>query len=124
TESISEGRQYRLGEIALAGELIVDETELRQLMTIQPADRYSRRQITETANRIRDRLGEEGYAFASVNPVPEVDEETGTVAITYFVDPGTRVYVRRINISGNERTQDEVIRRELRQMEGAWLSSE
>ncbi len=124
TVSISEGRQYRLGEIALAGELIVDETELRQLMTIQPADRYSRRQITETANRIRDRLGEEGYAFASVNPVPEVDEETGTVAITYFVDPGTRVYVRRINISGNERTQDEVIRRELRQMEGAWLSSE
>src|SRR5574341_1076479 len=71
-----------------------------------------------------ERLGNEGYAFANVNAVPEIDREKQEVGFTLFIDPGRRVYVRRINIAGNARTQDEVIRRELRQMEGGWYSGD
>jgi outer membrane protein insertion porin family len=124
TVNVSEGEQHRLGEIRLAGEFPIAEDELRALLVTERGELYSRRQITRSAAAMRDRLGEEGYAFANVNPIPELDEATNTVDLTYFVDPGSRVYVRRINIAGNYRTRDEVIRRELRQMEGAWLSSQ
>ena len=83
---------------------------------------FSRERLTESTKLITDRLGNDGYAFASVNAVPEVDREKREVAFTLYVDPGRRVYVRRINIGGNTNTQDEVIRREMRQLEGGWYS--
>lgn len=123
TVNLSEGEQYRIERFALAGDLIVSEEELRGLISTAPGSLYSRERVTESIRRIRERLGEEGYAFANVNAVPELDDEKHTVALTYYVDPGKRVYVRRININGNARTRDEVIRRELRQPEGAALST-
>ncbi|MEQ8493301.1 MAG: outer membrane protein assembly factor BamA, partial [Gammaproteobacteria bacterium] len=84
---------------------------------------FSRKALTQTSKNITDRLGNEGYAFANVNAIPDIDEDKHTAAITYFVDPGQRVYVRRVNFFGNAKTRDEVMRRELRQMEGGWIST-
>jgi len=124
TLSIVEGRRYSVTDVKLAGRLIVPEPELRKLILVQPGDVFSRQAVTESSKSISDRLGNDGYAFANVNPVPDIDREKGTVAFTFFVDPGQRVYVRRINFVGNLSTNDEVLRREMRQMEGAWYSSE
>ncbi|KAB7627966.1 outer membrane protein assembly factor BamA [Alkalilimnicola sp. S0819] len=124
TVNLSEGEPFGIGEVRLAGSTILPREELRELIPLAEGDRYSRGQITAGAQAISERLAEDGYAFARVNPVPEVDEENKTVTLTYFVEPGKRAYVRRINIHGNYRTQDEVIRRELRQMEAGWLSAE
>lgn len=124
TVNISEGPQYEIGEVRLAGDYIVSEDELRELIDIEEGQVFSDADITAGSNAVRDRLGVEGYAFANVNAVPEVDRENRRVDLTYFVDPGQRAYVRRVNISGNFRTDDEVIRREIRQMEGGWYSSE
>jgi len=123
TLNIKEGEQFTIRSIELAGDLIVPETELKALMNIEAGDTFSRRKVNAISSAISDRLGNEGYAFANVNAVPEIDHEDKQVSLTYFIDPGKRVYVRRINISGNEKTDDEVIRREFRQMEGAWLST-
>lgn len=123
TINLSEGERYRTGKIQLAGDFIIGEEALRSLVVASSGATYSRREITESVSKIRDRLGEEGYAFANVNVVPELSEDTNIVDLTFFIDPGKRVLVRQINISGNERTRDDVIRRELRQMEGAWLST-
>jgi len=123
TVNVTEGQKYTLSELRLAGELIVPEAELRKLLTLKPGDVFSRERLTESAKRITDRLGNDGYAFANVNPVPDINREKNTVAFTLFVDPGRRVYVRRINIAGNTTTRDEVIRREMRQLEGAWYSA-
>ncbi len=124
TANITEGRRYTVSGYRLAGRLIVPEEELRALVSIKPGGVFSRQEVTEGARRISDRLGNDGYAFANVNPVPEVDKENNTVAFTFFVDPGQRVYVRRINFAGNASTRDEVLRRELRQLEGAWFSTQ
>ncbi|MEK7679304.1 MAG: outer membrane protein assembly factor BamA, partial [Deltaproteobacteria bacterium] len=124
TANITEGRRYTVSGYRLAGRLIVPEEELRALVSIKPGDVFSRQGVTESARRINDRLGNDGYAFANVNPVPEVDKENNTVAFTFFIDPGQRVYVRRINFAGNASTRDEVLRRELRQFEGAWFSTQ
>lgn len=124
TANVTEGPQYTVSDIKLAGELIIPEEELRQLIKLEPGDIFVREKLTESIKLISDRLGNDGYAFANVNASPELDKETHETAFTFFVDPGRRVYVRRINISGNERTRDEVIRREFRQMEGAWHSTE
>lgn len=123
TINVSEGEQYTVSGVDLGGELVVEREALESLITIKPGEVFSRQRATATSERISERLGEEGYAFANVNIVPEVDEESRSIELTFFVDPGRRVYVRRINISGNTKTQDEVIRRELRQFEGAWLST-
>ncbi|MFN0040865.1 MAG: outer membrane protein assembly factor BamA [Burkholderiales bacterium] len=123
TVNISEGEKFRVGEIKLAGELIVPEAELLKLVKLRRGEVFSREKLTETAKLITDRLGDEGYAFASVNPVPEFDRKNNIVSFTVYLDPGRRVYVRRINIAGNSNTRDEVIRREMRQMEGAWYST-
>ena len=107
--------------------LIVDtisEEELSQLVVVKPGDVFSREKLNESNKAISERLGKEGYAFANVNAAPEIDKEKRQVAFTIFVDPGKRVYVRRINVAGNTRTRDEVIRRELRQMEGGWYDAE
>jgi outer membrane protein insertion porin family len=123
TVNITEGEQYTVSEIALEGNLVVPEEELRKLITLKPGEIFSRERLTESTKRISERLGDDGYAFANVNAAPKVDRDNRKVAFTFLVDPGRRVYVRRINIFGNQRTRDEVIRRELRQLEGAWYSA-
>jgi len=124
TVNITEGKKYTISDVKLAGKFIVPEDELRKLISVKSGDVFSRQEITLSSKRISDRLGNDGYAFANVNPVPEIDREKNTVAFTFFVDPGNRVYVRRINFSGNLATNDDVLRREMRQMEGAWFSTE
>ena len=119
TINLTEGKKYTVSDIRFAGDLIVPEPQLRKLLKMKKGDMFSREKLTESTKAIIDRLGNEGYAFANVNPVPELDKDKSLVAYTLYVDPGRRVYVRRINISGNTTTRDEVIRRELRQMEGA-----
>ncbi|MGA7980848.1 MAG: outer membrane protein assembly factor BamA [Chromatiaceae bacterium] len=124
TISINEGDVYRIGDIKLAGEPTVPSKKLFPLIHMRRGDIFSRKVTTESADRISKVLGDEGYAFANVNTIPEIDDETKKVAITFFVDPGKRVYVRRVNTKGNTRTRDEVLRREMRQMEAAWFSTE
>ncbi len=124
TIAINEGTRYRVGSVKLAGELLLPEEELKKLVTLRPGEDYSREKLTESTKAIGERLGNEGYAFANVNAAPEIDKDTGEVAFTIYVDPGRRVYVRRINVTGNTRTRDEVVRRELRQMEGSWYDGE
>lgn len=122
TINITEGPQYRVSDIRLSGELLLPEAELRKEITLNTGDIFNRQRLSESAKRMSDRLGVEGYAYAAVNAIPEIDKEKRTVAFTYYVDPGRRVYVRRINIVGNTRTRDEVIRRELRQLEASWYN--
>jgi outer membrane protein insertion porin family len=122
--AINEGDMYRIGSVKLAGDLIVPEAELRKLVDLKTGEVYSRARIGEVTRAISDRLGNDGYAFANVNAVPEVDESAKTVSLTLFVDPARRAYVNRINVSGNTRTRDEVVRREVLQMENAWFDRE
>ena len=123
TVNITEGPQYRVSDVKLAGKTLVPEAELKKLITIKAGEVFARDRLTETTKAIGDRLGNDGYAFANVNAVPELDKEKHTVAFTLFVDPGRRVYVNRINVSGNTKTRDEVVRREVRQMEGAYYDA-
>jgi outer membrane protein insertion porin family len=102
----------------------VPEAELFDLVTIKQNSVFSRKAITKSTENLTSRLGNDGYAFANVNAVPEIDREKREVNLTFFVDPGRRAYVRRINISGNSKTRDEVLRREFRQQESAWISTE
>jgi len=124
TINISEGEKYKINEVRLAGNLIVPEEELFKLVTIRENSVFSRKAITKSTENLTNRLGNDGYAFANVNAVPEIDREKREVDLTFFVDPGRRAYVRRINISGNSKTRDEVLRREFRQQESAWISTE
>jgi outer membrane protein insertion porin family len=100
------------------------EAEILKLITVKPGETYSRTRIAESTKNISDRLGNDGYAFANVNAAPDLDRSKNQAAFTFFIDPGRRVYVRRINVAGNNRTRDEVIRREMRQLEGGWYSGE
>jgi outer membrane protein insertion porin family len=124
TVNMTEGEKYTVKSILFAGDLIVPEEELNALNQVEAGAVFSREKLTETTKLISDRLGDEGYAFAAVNAVPELDRENNEVALTLYIDPGRRVYIRRINISGNTDTRDEVIRRELRQFESAWYSTQ
>lgn len=123
TVNITEGEQYTVTGVRYTGDLVLPESEYVALSKIRPGDIFSRERLTETTKAITDRLGNEGYAFANVNAAPEVDKEKREVAFTVFVDPGRRVYVRRINVGGNTKTRDEVVRREMRQMEGGWYDA-
>ena len=123
TINVKEGDVYKLDKVKLAGNLIVPADELIKLMKVGPGEVFSRKSATETSKAISDRLGDDGYAFANVNMIPEIHEATKTVDMTFFVDPAKRVSVRRINIKGNTKTRDEVLRREMRQMESTWASS-
>lgn len=123
TINVTEGGRYTIKDIKLAGDLIVPEKELFPNVTINRGDVFSRQSVTDTTQRLTERLGEEGYAFANVNAVPEIDEQEREVALTFFIDAGKRVYVRRINFKGNTKTRDEVLRREMRQLEGGWFST-
>jgi outer membrane protein insertion porin family len=124
TISIREGERYTVTDVRYAGTLVLPEEEYLKLTTIHPGQIFSRERLTETTKAITDRLGNEGYAFANVNAAPEVDEQKHEVAFTIYVDPGRKVYVRRINVQGNSRTRDEVIRREVRQMESGWYDGD
>ena len=124
TINVNEGARYQVSSVKLAGDFTISEEELAKLVVIKPGDVFSREKLNESNKAISDRLGKEGYAFSNVNAAPEIDKEKRQVAFTIFVDPGKRVYVRRINVTGNTRTRDEVIRRELRQMEGGWYDGE
>ena len=124
TVTVSEGERYLVSSVKLAGELILPEEEFRKTMKVKPGDVFSRESLNESTKAISEKLSARGYAFANVNAAPEVDKEKRQVAFTVFVDPGKRTYVRRINITGNSKTRDEVIRQEVRQMEGGWYDDE
>jgi outer membrane protein insertion porin family len=124
TINITEGDVYTIADIRLAGDLIVDPEAIYPLVEIKRGDLFSRKSVVTTSDRITNLLGNKGYAFANVNSIPDIDDNTKEVAVTFFVDPGKRAYVRRINITGNDNTRDEVLRREMRQMESAWFSNE
>lgn len=123
TVVISEGDRFTVSDIKLAGEPSVPVEKLFPLIQLRRGEYFSRRLTTESAERISNLLGDEGYAFANVNTAPEIDATSKQVAVTFFVDPGKRVYVRRVNMKGNTRTRDEVLRREMRQLESAWFSA-
>lgn len=123
TINVTEGGQYRVSDISLAGDFVIPQEELFDLIDVRRGDLFERKAVTASANRITQRLGEEGYALANVNPAPEIDDEANTVEVAFLVDPGKRTYVRRISFSGNERTRDEVLRREMRQQESSWFST-
>jgi outer membrane protein insertion porin family len=124
TINIDEGQIYRISDIRLAGDLVTEPEELFPLIHLRRGESFSRRMVVDSTERINQKLADLGYAFANVNSIPEIDAQTNEVGLTFFVDPGKRVYVRRINISGNRKTRDAVVRREFRQMESAWFSSE
>ena len=124
TINVDEGQRYKLDEIRFAGDLKIGEDKARELVTATPGEYYSQSAMTESAEALRQRLGAEGFAFAEVDSVPETDAQDGTVDVTFRVEPGRRAYVRRINFVGNTTTQDEVLRREMTQMEGAPASTD
>ncbi|WP_153131162.1 outer membrane protein assembly factor BamA [Dechloromonas hortensis] len=124
TVNVTEGERYQVSSVKLAGDFTISEPELRKLVQVKAGDVFSRERLNDSTKAISERLGKEGYAFANVNAAPEIDKEKRKVAFTIFVDPGKRVYVRRINVTGNTKTRDEVIRRELRQMEGGWYDAD
>lgn len=123
TVGITEGDVYKVKDVKLSGAFVVPEKELRGYVLIKPGDTFSLALATATADLIRKRLGVDGYAFAQVNPVPDIDREHKLVSINFAIDPGERAYLRHINFQGASETNDEVFRREMRQFEGAWLSS-
>jgi outer membrane protein insertion porin family len=122
TVNITEGEVYRIEDIKLAGELVAPPDEYFPLIELSRGEPFSRKKVVESNERIVKKLGDLGYAFANVNPSTQLNDEKKTVALTFFVDPGKRVYVRRVNFKGNAKTRDEVLRREFRQMESAWFS--
>ena len=124
TINVNEGDIYTIKDIRLAGDIVGDPEEYFPLIHLRRGQPFARKAIVESSERVSAKLSDLGYAFANVNSIPEIDEEDNTVSITLFVDPGKRAYVRRINIRGNARTRDEVVRREFRQMESAWFSGE
>lgn len=123
TVNVQEGDVFKLGDIKLAGTFVVPRKELEQLVLVKPGEIFNRKMITATQELIQNRLGRDGYAFAKVEPVPTPDNATHTVQLTFFIDPGNRVYVRNITFSNTSKINDEVLRREMRQLEGGWLSN-
>ncbi|RMG58687.1 MAG: outer membrane protein assembly factor BamA [Gammaproteobacteria bacterium] len=123
TINVKEGAQYKVGKVRLDGQFIVPREELEKLVQIHGGDVFSRQKLTDTTSAISKKLGAHGYAFANVNAIPDIDEKNRIVNLTFFVDPGKRVYVRRINFRGNYTTNEEVLRREMRQMEAGWYDT-
>jgi outer membrane protein insertion porin family len=123
TVNINEGERYTVSDVRLSGQMLVPREELQKLLQLKPGDVFSREKLAASTKAIADRLGNDGYAFANANAIPEVDKDKRTVAFNVVIDPGRRVYVHRIDVAGNTRTRDEVIRRELRQFEGAYYDA-
>jgi len=122
TANVVEGDVYGVDEVSITGDLVIDEGTLRRLIIAQPGEIFSRKKVEQSVDNITSILSNIGYAFANVNPITDVDRDNRLVSINFFVDPGKRVYIRRIQFVGNGKTKDEVLRREMRQMEGAWFS--
>lgn len=120
--NINEGDQYTIRENRLTGETDVVEADLNSLLTVKEGDVFSRKDIAQVRSNISDRLGQDGFAFADVDVRPDIDEENKTVRLDYIIRPGKRVYVRRISFTGQYKTRDEVLRREMRQFEGSRFS--
>ena len=123
TINMSEGETYTVSEVSLAGQLLLPREELETLIQLKRGDVFSREKLAASTKAISDRLGNEGYAFANANAIPNIDKEKRSVAFSIVIDPGRRVYVRRIDVAGNAKTRDEVVRREMRQLEGAYYDA-
>ncbi len=123
TVNVIEGEKYSVSDVKLDGQMLVPREELQKLVRVKAGEVFSRQRITETTKAITDRLGNDGYAFANASAIPQIDRGARTVALTILVDPGRRVYVRRINVAGNTKTRDEVVRREMRQLEGSYYDT-
>jgi outer membrane protein insertion porin family len=123
TVNVFEGHTWKLGAVKLAGRFVVPEQVLRHYLLVEPGDQFSQRSIAASEKALRDRLSEAGYAYSDVAVVPTADETTREVALTFMIEPNARTYVRRIEFAGVERTDDEVLRREFRQLEGSVLSN-
>ncbi len=122
--SVNEGTQYKFGESKFVGDPLYKNDDLKQLIIYKPGTIYSQAQVTATSQLLSKKYGNSGYYFAEINPIPEVDEATKTVTVNYAINPGKQVYVRRINFKGNQKTADNVLRREMRQLEGSLASNE
>ncbi len=123
TINMTEGEKYKIAGTKLTGDLLGLDKELEALITIQPGSVYNAEEVNAVSTAIVDKLSTLGYAFATATPNPVADQDNRTVEVVYTVDPGRRAYVRRVNITGNNRTRDDVIRREVRQYESAWFDS-
>ena len=123
TINVNEGYQYTVSAVDLAGDLVDAENLLRAAIFVRPGQIYSQQLVTGTEEIMVQFLGNLGYAFAEAEGVPEVNEEDQTVEVTFFIQPGNRTYVNRINYAGNISTADDVLRREMRQLESAPASS-
>jgi outer membrane protein insertion porin family len=120
TVNIKEGQPYTVTAVKLEGEYLGKEDDFKTLVTIRPGEPYRAEAVADTTRAFTERFGAFGYAFARVEPRPDIDRATGQVVVTLTADPQRRVYVRRIAVSGNSRTRDEVVRREFRQFESSW----
>ena len=123
TVNVNEGDVFKVSEIKLAGTMVVPEEQLRKLLLFKPGDTYSRKAVTGSQELMSYRLGADGYAFSKIDPVPTPDNDKKTVSITFYIEPGNRVYVRHINFNNITAINDETLRREMRQLEGGWLSN-
>jgi outer membrane protein insertion porin family len=124
TVSIREGNKFTVKDVRLAGETLGKEAEFKQLIVLKPGDTFSSAKLTESTKAIAEVLGSYGYAFATINPQPDIRRELSEVDLTLVIDPGRRIYVRKVDISGNAKTRDMVIRREMRQFESSWFDSD
>ncbi len=122
--TIKEGQPYVVTSVKVQGELLGKDDEFKELVTIKPGEPYRAAAVAETTKAMTDRFGIYGYAFARVEARPEIDRANGQVALTLVADPQRRVYVRRIDVAGNTRTRDEVVRREFRQLESSWYDGQ
>jgi outer membrane protein insertion porin family len=122
TANVTEGEQFSVKDVQITGDLVIGESTIRQLIIIQPDEVFSRKKMEQSVENITGILANIGYAFANVNPIPQIDRENRQVDLNFYVEPGKRVYVRRVRFTGNDTSKDEVIRREMRQFEGAWFS--
>ena len=123
TVNLTEGEKYTVSDIQISGRLLVPKEELERLVQLKKGDVFSREKLAATTKAMSERLGNDGYAFANANAIPNVDKDKRTVAFNIVIDPGRRVYVRRIDVHGNDKTRDEVVRREMRQLEGAYYDA-
>ena len=123
TLNVSEGETFKINEVKIVGDLPVEEEVLKSLVLMQTGETFNQFLITETEELFKNILGNKGYSFAEVRGVPDINETSGDVDLTFYVDPQQRTYVRRIVFKGNKRTHDVVLRREMRQMEGSWASN-
>ncbi|MFT5138636.1 MAG: outer membrane protein insertion porin family [Lysobacterales bacterium] len=122
TANVTEGELFNVKDVQITGDLVIEEAIIRRLIITKPDEVFSRKKMEQSVENITGLLSNIGYAFANVNPIPQIDRETRNVDLNFYVDPGKRVYVRRVRFTGNDGTKDEVIRREMRQFEGAWFS--